>query len=70
MGTLNLLVLQDPLDGGILTAGRQLSLEDNTKRAVADNLALSILDLSSLSSQSILDLLANDFCSRFVSARA
>ncbi len=64
------LVLQDPLDGGILTARRELGLEDNTKRAIADNLALSVLDLSSFPSQSILDLFANDFCVELVSARA
>ena len=56
------LVQQDPLDGGVLTAGRELRLEDNTKGAIANNLALRILDFSGFSSQSILDLLANDFC--------
>lgn len=37
-------------------------MEDNTKGAVADDLALCVGQISSLSSKSILDTLADDFC--------
>lgn len=60
-------VLQDPLDGSIFTTGGQLGLEDYTKRAITDNLALGVLDFACLAGESILDLLSNDFCKDFVS---
>jgi hypothetical protein len=64
------LVLQDTLDGSIFSAGRELGLEDDPEGAIAHNLALSVLDLSLFTSQSILDFLSNDFCIEFVSSRA
>jgi hypothetical protein len=36
------LVLQHALDGGILATGRQLGLEDDAERAIADDLALGV----------------------------
>lgn len=55
-------VLQNSLDGGVFTAGRQLGLEDNTKGAIANDLALRVLHLFCLSCQAILDLFANNLC--------
>lgn len=59
---LEALVLENALDGGILSAGRELGLEDDTERAIAHDLALGVLHLFRLTGQSILDLFANDFC--------
>jgi hypothetical protein len=59
---LEALVLQDALDGGVLTGGRELGLEDDAKRAVADDFALRILHLFGLSGQAVLHLFADDFC--------
>lgn len=56
------LVLQHPLDGGILSAWRELGLEDDAKGAVADNLALRVGEVLVLAGLTVLDLLANDFC--------
>ena len=56
------LILQHPLDGSILATGGQLGLEDDAKRPIANNLALSVCELSSLSGQAVLNLFANDFC--------
>ena len=55
------LILQHPLDGSILATGGQLGLEDDAKRPIANNLALSVCELSSLSGQAVLNLFANDF---------
>ena len=59
---LKALVLKHALDGSILSGRRQLGLEDDTERAVADDLALSVLHLLGLSGQAVLDLLTDDFC--------
>ena len=59
---LEALVLQHALDGGVLSGGRQLGLEDDTERTVADDLALGVLHLLGLSGQAVLDLLTDDFC--------
>jgi hypothetical protein len=65
---LETLVLQDSFDGSVLAAGRQLGLEDDAKRAVADDLALRIGNVSGLASDSVLDSLPYDFCSAWVSS--
>ena len=57
---LETLVLQNSLDGRIFSAGRELGLEHNTERAVADDFALCVLQFPRLSRQSILDLFAYD----------
>lgn len=57
---LEALVLQNPLDGCILSVWRKLCLEYNTKGAVSHDLALCILHFSCFASQSILDLFANN----------
>lgn len=54
------LVLEHSLDGSILTTGCELGLEDDTERAIADDLALCILHFLRLPSQSVLDLFAYD----------
>lgn len=54
------LVLEHALNGSVLTRGRELGLEDNAEGAVSHNLALSILHVSSFSSNTILNLFAND----------
>jgi hypothetical protein len=57
------LVLQDTLDGGVFPAWRKLCVEDNTKRAVSDNLALRVCEVSSFAGETILDSFADDFYS-------
>lgn len=52
------LVLQDSLDGSIFTAWRQLGLEDDAKGAIANNLALSVGQISVLASHAVLYLFA------------
>jgi hypothetical protein len=59
---LKALILQHALDGGVLSGRRQLGLEDNTERAVSDDLALSVLHLFGLSGQAVLDLLTDYLC--------
>ena len=59
---LKALVLQHALDGSILSGRRQLGLEDDSERAVADDLALGVLHFLGLSGQAVLDLLTDDFC--------
>lgn len=51
------LVLEDALDGSILIGWSQLGLKNNAKRAVSDDLALSVLYLPRLASDAILYLL-------------
>lgn len=51
-------VLKDSLDGGILSTGRQLCLEDYTEGTVAHYLALCILHFSCLAREAILHLLS------------
>lgn len=53
------LVLQNPLDGRILIGRRQLGLEDNAERTVANNLALGILQLPGLAGDTVLNLLTD-----------
>lgn len=61
---LEALVLQDTLDGRIFTTRRQLGLEDDTERAVADNLALRVCEVLVVAGQAVLDLFADNFCGR------
>lgn len=58
---LEALVLQHPLDGCVLAAGRQLRLEDDAERAVADNLALCVRQVLVVARLAVLHFLANDF---------
>lgn len=58
-------VLQHSFDGGIFSAGGELGLEHDTKGAIADNLALCVLQFTCFTRQSVLDLLSYDFW-RFV----
>lgn len=67
---LEALVLEHALDGGILTTGRQLGLEDYTKGAVADNLALRVCEVLVVARQAILDLFVDNFCRGLVSRTA
>jgi hypothetical protein len=53
------LVLKHSFDGSILSRGREFGLEDHSKRAISNDLALCILHISSLSCNAILDLFAN-----------
>lgn len=62
MAHLEPLVLEHSFDGGIFARWGKLRLENNAEGPVANDLALSILHLARLSSQSILDLFANDLC--------
>jgi hypothetical protein len=62
------LVLEDSLDGSILSRWRQLGLENNAEGAISDNLALRVLQVPSFSSHSILDLLADHLCNCVSSA--
>lgn len=54
------LVLEDSLDGGIFPRGRELGLKHYAERAITDNLAVGILQLSGLSSNTILHFLPHD----------
>ena len=66
---LETLVLKHALDGSIFAAGRQLSLEDDTEGAIADDLALGVLHLFCLSGQAILNLFANYLCTALAHAK-
>lgn len=55
-------VLKDAFDGSIFASGRQLGLEDNAKGAIAHDLALGVLHITSLASNAVLDLLADHLC--------
>ena len=59
---LEALVLQHPLDGGVLSTRRELGLEDDTERAVAHNLALRVRQILVFSRLAVLDLFADNFC--------
>lgn len=59
-------VLQYSLDCSIFSAWRQFRLEYYSERAVANNLALSILQVARLSCETILHLLANYLCNRML----
>lgn len=61
---LEALVLENALDCSVLAAGRQFGLKDDTEGAIADDLALGVLHLFRLASESILNLFANDFCKK------
>lgn len=56
------LVLENPLDGCILIRGREFCLKDDTERSVSHNLALRVLEIPRLAGDSVLNLLADDFC--------
>lgn len=58
---LETLVLEHSLDRRVFTAWRQLGVEDDSERPIANNLALRVGKLSGLTSQAILDLLADYF---------
>lgn len=62
------LVLEHPLDGGILARGMQLRLKDDTERPISDDLALRVLHLSGLARHAVLHLFANDLCQKASSA--
>ena len=61
---LEALVLEYALDGSVLARGRQLGLKHDAKGSIAHNLALGILHISSLTGDAILNLLADDFCTK------
>lgn len=67
MSHLEALVLEDALYCGILPTWRQLCVEDNAKRAVADNFALRVREISSFAGEAILDSFTDDFCGATVS---
>ena len=56
------LVLQDSLDGSILTIGSQLCLEYYSERTITHNLALRVLHFSELARNSILYFFPNNLC--------
>lgn len=56
------LVLKNALDGSVLPGWGELRLEDNAEGTVADNLALGILQIPGLTSDTVLHLFANDLC--------
>jgi hypothetical protein len=58
---LEALVLEHTLDGGVLPAGRQLCLEDDTEGAIADDFALRVCEVLVVARDAVLDLLADDF---------
>lgn len=57
---LEALVLEDALDGGVLAAGRELGLENDSERTIANNLALRVGQVLVLAGQAVLDLLPDD----------
>ena len=59
---LETLVLENPLDGRILTTGRQLRLEDYAKGAITDDFALRVGEVLVVAGQAVLDLFADNFC--------
>ena len=61
------LILEHAFDCRILVGWRQLSLEDNAKRSVANDLALGILQVSGLAGDAVLDLFADDFYTQIIS---
>jgi hypothetical protein len=54
--------LQHAFDCGVLSARRQLRLEDDAERAVAHNFALRVCQIFVLACLAILDLFADNFC--------
>jgi len=62
MTYLETLILQNPFDGRIFTAGHHLGLENDTERPISNDLALCVGDLLHFSGQPILDLFADDLC--------
>ncbi len=59
---LEALVLENALDGSIFSVWGELCLKNNTKGAIAHDLALRILHLLRFAGQAILYFLANDLC--------
>lgn len=59
---LETLVLKHSLDRRVFTAWRQLGVEDDSERPIANDLALCVGKLSGLTSKAILDLFADYFC--------
>lgn len=57
-------VLQNALDGSILSTGGELGLENDTEGAVSYDLALCVRQVFVLARLAVLDLLADDFCAR------
>lgn len=57
------LVLKHTLDGSVLSAGRQLCLEDDAEGAIADDFALRVREVLVVASHAVLDFLADDLCS-------
>jgi len=60
---LEALVLKNALDRCVFSSRRELGLKDDPKRAVANNLALSILHFFRIPSNTILDFLTDHLCS-------
>jgi hypothetical protein len=58
---LEALVLQHTLDGSILSAGRQLGLENDAEGAIADDFALRVGEVLVVARHAVLHLLADDF---------
>lgn len=54
------LILKNTLNGGVLVGRRKLCLENDAEGAISNNLALSILYLSRLASNAVLNLLLDD----------
>lgn len=54
------LILKNTLDGGILVGRRKLCLKNDAEGAISNDLALSILYLSRLASDAVLNLLLDD----------
>ena len=59
---LETLVLQNPFDGRIFTAGHHFCLKNDTERPISHDLTLCVGDLLHFSGQPILDLFADDLC--------
>ena len=59
---LEALVLQDTLDGGVLARRREFCLEHDAKRAIANDLTVSVLQFPRLARDAVLHLFADDFC--------
>jgi hypothetical protein len=55
-------VLQNTLDGGVLSIGRNLCLKYDSKGAIANYFALSVLHVTNFTSDAILDSFTNNLC--------
>lgn len=55
-------ILENAFDGCVFTSWRQLGLKDDTEGAIAHDLALCVLHVTSLSSDAILHLFTDHLC--------